>query len=417
MKAVLSFGVVLLAAVAVAAAPPVPTDSPEHRHAQELVVQLGNKKYREREKAAGELVRMGRQALNALREGMTNSDPEVYVRCDQLIPQAKSLDLLHRIDEFLKDEAGTKEHDLPMWKTYRKDVGKGPAERKVFAEMLKANGALLEAAEEQPGTVTEKITSRLNEMYQEIFGNPFNGRGGYRPTALNADDLTCIMFAATQPAYKPTQPDYMMANLYTQEPFMRRLKDEKLGAPYRTVFLNFFEARMDDNIVQQAAYLFPQYQIKQGADLMAKAVKNPRLQIWSKASAVGCLGAIGTKDHIAALAPLLKDDSTIQQAFAGGPAGEIKMKDITLAVTIHLSGKNPKDFGFTYWQVQPNQMIQYHQLGFATAEARAEAFKKWDEASKKKDAEPKKDPAPNKEAEPKKDPAPINLPVPTPPKP
>jgi hypothetical protein len=62
--------------------------------------------------------------------------------------------------------------------------------------------------------------------------------------------------------------------------------------------------------------------------------------------------------------------------------------DITLAVTIHLHGKNPKDFGFTQWRMYPQQMIPYHQLGFISEEARKEAFKKWADDPK---TPPKKD--------------------------
>ena len=57
-------------------------------------------------------------------------------------------------------------------------------------------------------------------------------------------------------------------------------------------------------------------------------------------------------------------------------------------MTVHLSGKNPKDYGFaTCGRCTRDQLIQYHQLGFATDEDRAAAFKKWDEDAKKADLE------------------------------
>ena len=96
---------------------------------------------------------------------------------------------------------------------------------------------------------------------------------------------------------------------------------------------------------------------------------------------------MGNKDHLSALEPLFKDDATVQQFFVGGRTnqGVIKVKDIALAMTIHINGKNPKDYGFGMWQVHPNQMLQYHTLGFATEDERTKAFKKWaDENTTKK---------------------------------
>jgi len=88
---------------AVGAAPPAPLDPAEHQRAQELVRQLASPRYREREQAALELVKMGRTARLALQEGKKAADPEVHSRCEQLLPQALALDLAFRLDRFLND--------------------------------------------------------------------------------------------------------------------------------------------------------------------------------------------------------------------------------------------------------------------------------------------------------------------------
>jgi hypothetical protein len=395
-----------LFATTLAASPVVTADSPENAKARELVVQLGSKKYRDREKAAAELIRMGRSAKLALVEGKTNADPEVNSRCEQLLPQALALDLMFRIDRFLKDTDGKLEHDLPLWKTYREKVGSDENARKLFAEMLKANGALLEAVEEEPTKITEMIQRRYMEMYQEMFGNPFGGgfRRGYQPGVLNANELCCILFASSMPAYKPNQPDWMLSNLFTQPNFTGKLKEETEGTAYRKVFFHYLDTRMDDNILQQCVWMFCQNKIKEGADIIAKGLKDGKAtQPWSKANAICGVGTLGTKDHIKILEPYIKDDSQVQQVFLGaGQQGSVKMRDVALAITIHLNGKNPKDYGFTMWATYPGQPIQYHQLGFRSDDERAAAFKKWEEDAKK--------PAESKKAETPTDPKKIDLP-------
>jgi hypothetical protein len=391
MKTFLSL-VGAIAASLCSAAPPVAVDSPENRRAQELVLKLGNVKYRDREKAAAELVKMGRAAKLALMEGKNNADPEVQTRCQQLLPQALALDLAFRLERFLKDTDGKLEHDLPLLKPFREKVGADENSRKLFAEMLKIDGALLEMVEDEPSRITQEVQQHYQDMYYQMFGNPFGGgiRGGYQPGLLNAHELCCVLFAASTPAYKPTQPDWMLSNLYTQPNFTNQLKDEKAGSAYRKVFFTYLDARMDDNTINQCVWMLSQHKIKEGADIIAKALKDGKAQqVYTKANALCCVGTLGNKDHLKVFTDLLKDDTQVQPFFVrGGQRGSVKVRDVALAMTIHLSGKNPKDYGFEMWNVYPNQLIQYHQLGFAADEDRANAFKKWEDETKKSEPKP-----------------------------
>jgi hypothetical protein len=389
--ALVAFGGTLFAA---APAPVTPSDP---KLAFELVRQLGSPKYREREKAATELVRMGRAAKPALQDGKKNPDPEVQTRCEQLLPQALALDLAFRIDRFLTDTDGKLDHDLPLLKAYRDKVGTDENARKLYTEMLKASGTLLELAEEEPAKLTDRVQQRYMEMYTEMFGNPFGGgfRGGYRPGSLNSAELCCVLFVSSLPAYKPVQPDWMLSNLYTQQAFTNTLKDEKGGTAHRKLFFHYVEARADENLVNQCAWMFTQHKIKEGADVIARVLAGGKsFQVYTKAQALCCVGTLGTKDHLKVLEPFLADSTQVQPFFVGrGQRGEVKVKDVALAMTIHLSGKNPKDFGFVMWNVYPNQLIQYHQLGFGSDDERATAFKKWAEESK---AAPAKKDSPKK---------------------
>jgi len=381
MKYAIALAGGLLAGAGWAETPPAPKSDPARL--PQLIEQLGSPRYKEREKAAGEIVRMGRGAKLALQEGAKSPDPEVSSRCAQLLPQALTLDLLHRIDLFLKDTDGKQTHDLPLWKTFQEKVGGDADARKLFAEILKSNAALLEVVEEQPDKATARIQHRFNEMYQEMFGNQFGGRGGYRPNALNPAELAGVLFACSTPAYKPTQPDWMLSNLYNQPQFTNLLKSDKDGPAYRKVFFNYLDGRMDDNTINQCVWMLAQHGIKPAADVIAKALTAGKAtQVYTKASAICCVGTLGTKANVPALEPFLKEAAQLQAL--GGNRGEVRIQDVALANVIHLSGKNPKDYGFKMWNVQPNQLIQYPQLGFATDDERKAAFKKWDEEKAKK---------------------------------
>jgi hypothetical protein len=371
----------LLSSVAAGVALAAPVDP-----AAEYVRQLASPKYQEREKAAAELLRLGRAAKPALVAGTSHSDPEVRNRCQQLLPRAMALDLQHRVDRFLADTSGQLSHDLPMLKRFREQVGSDEPARQLYTDMLKANAGLLEAVEQEPARVTERVQRWYVELYHQMFGGTHGGFGSYRPGAVSAADLCCVLLVAATPAYKPTEPDWMLSELYAQAAFTTALKDTKKGVAHRRLFLHYLDARMDDNTVHQCVWMLTQHRIRDGADVLAKALRDGKAkQIYTKATALCCIGTLGSREHLTAIEPFLKDDTQVQPFFVGrGQRGAVQLRDVALAMTLHLAGRNPKDFGFVQWNVYPNQIIQYHQLGFGSDEERTKAFAKWADESRRK---------------------------------
>lgn len=366
------------------AAPPV-VDPADAQKAKALVEKLASPKYREREAAATELLKLGRAATSALTEGRKHPDPEVGSRCEQLLPRARALDLEFRLDRFLKDTAGTQKHELPLLAAYRTTIGDDPAARALFADMLRISGPLVESAEEEPGQLTDRITRRSTDLYMEIFGNGFGGfRGDVVTAKYNPAEVAAIMFLMSRPEYTPPQFDDQFATVYSFEgPFLSKLKDEKAGPAYRKLFFHFILAKLDENVINQTVYMLSNLKIPGSVEVFVKALESNKVtQVYTKAQVIAGIGSVGTKEHKKHIEALLKDEAQVQPFFVGrgGQQGQVKVRDVALAVTIHLSGRSPKDFGFTQWRTYGNGVIPYHQLGFTTDEARAEAFKKWDAA-------------------------------------
>ncbi|HVK09612.1 MAG TPA: hypothetical protein VM597_12620 [Gemmataceae bacterium] len=388
--------VLLASGYAVAA----PFDQATTDKARTLVAQLASPQYRVRERAATELLRLGRGAVVALTEGKKHPDPEVWMRCEQLLPQARALDLEHRIDVFLKDADLKGTHDLPLWNVYAKAIGTTPADRALYVEMLRVSGHLLEAIDDEPDRVTERIRLRIQELYMDVFGNPNMAWRGEMPAAkYQPAEIAALMFAMTRPAFKPTQPDWYLSSVYANGgPFVEKLKNEKEGAAYRKVFFHHVGERPDENTVNQVVWMLSQHRIPGSAELFVKVLEGKStMQVYTKAQVIAGLGTVGTRDHCKVIEPFLKDTTQVQPFFAGrgGQQGEVRLGDIALAVTIHLHGKNPKDFGFIQWRTYPGQMIPYHMLGFTDEEARKASFKKWADDPKTPDAKkdgPKSEP-------------------------
>lgn len=383
---------IILAAWAVSGLLPSAPETSPASSARSLVQQLGSAKYREREAAAARLLKMGRAAVEALSAGRSSSDPEVSNRCQQLLPQAKAFDLAQRLDHFVADKEGLLSHDLPWWKELRVVIGDDPKARGFYATMVRSCGTMLESTLEDPSQMTERLTMRAQEMYFDIYGNPFAGfRGEVPPGRYDPSEVAAMMLMMTSAHYKPTQPDWLFSSVYgSPGPFLDRLKkDDSEGTLYRKVFFHHVTARMDDNTLNQVVYLLAQYRIPGSAEVFVKALADKKAtQMYTKAQVIAGLATIGTKEHAKSLEPFLKDTTSVQPFFVGrgGQQGTVRMQDIALASIIHLHGKDPKAFGFAQWRLYPGQMIPYHQLGFSTDEERKVAFEKWGAETKSKPA-------------------------------
>src|SRR6202022_324088 len=95
LKFSLSLGALLLVDCLITAQGPPRTalSDAESQKAAQYVKDLGDAHFRVRDTAARELKRLGRLAKPALIDGMKNTDPEIWNRCAQLLPEVMALDL------------------------------------------------------------------------------------------------------------------------------------------------------------------------------------------------------------------------------------------------------------------------------------------------------------------------------------
>src|SRR5262249_40685360 len=128
----------------------MPSPSAEQIKAENLVRALGDHSYKVREQAGIDLLQLGRSAFAALQQGMQDENPEIRARCRRLWPRIFDLDLQARLDAFTADTDGKQVHDLPGWERFRKMAGDDRPARELFALMVRADGALMDQAENRP---------------------------------------------------------------------------------------------------------------------------------------------------------------------------------------------------------------------------------------------------------------------------
>lgn len=137
-------------------------------HAENLILQLGASTFAEREKAGGEILRIGMPMVPFLREAVkTQGDRETVLRARSALSQLTSGNFEARVAEFLTGRDVGASFD--GWQTIEATLGDTPAIREIFIEILRVHPNLIASLD---GTTRER-TVAIDQTAQLIQVNMF----------------------------------------------------------------------------------------------------------------------------------------------------------------------------------------------------------------------------------------------------
>jgi HEAT repeat protein len=368
--------------------------APEQKQAAELVKQLGHPKYTVREAAAKRLLDLGPSAVAAIAEGTKATDEEVRNRCIALLPQAKAVEWKRRSAAFLADAEGKQKHDLPLLADWEKLVGKlDTGSRKIFADMIRVDGELLEAVAADKKTASKLCTDRCKIVLAEV-------RTGKGQIKADRGDIAAVLFVDT---LSPMQYDWSSqafpCNLLGNPTLIESLGDTEVGPVFRRLLMKWAETRPshDSFAFQRFASLVQKKPFPEAGAYLAKLAKDKKADVLSvRLLAVQALGKVGGREAAEALAELVSETTPL---FNGGGFGneEYRLGDSAFAALLTMNGKKLADYGLRhqggigFGTGDGDEIISLELHSFGNADERAKAIKKWkDEIAQKKEAKDKK---------------------------
>lgn len=348
-----------------------PQASAEHEKAVALVQQLGDRSFQAREDASKQLMQIGRPAKQALLDGSKSLDLEIRSRCEHLLVAVLEADLKARVEAFIADKEGKLEHDLPGWKRYRQLVGTDAGSRELFADMSRAHPRLLDEAESEPKAMGEKYLSEAQAMYQRIY-SPVVGQR----RQLTLADVSVMLFIATDPEVPvPDQARAFTVNLLYQPAFNNAVRTGARTEQTRKL-LGAWIAQASGQSAVQTLNLAIQFKLKEGLVLALKLIEN---KDFANGMAITALGKLGDKEHVPVLEKLLDNKTVVMNVNLNNKQGTTEVRDVALAVLIHLTGQQIKDYGFEFYRFPNNDQI-FHAtayLAFAEQPKREAALQKY----------------------------------------
>ncbi|HZZ72501.1 MAG TPA: hypothetical protein VFE24_09620 [Pirellulales bacterium] len=380
--------------------------TPEHIAA--LVKELGSDQCRAREAATTQLMEIGIATRGPLLAALDHPDLEVRIRARRVLATVTAEDLQRRLKAFADDESDNKGLSLPGWAAYKKEFGGTGQARKLFVEMEQAEPSLLAVSELGPRQTAEALNERFNAIQSELMGQQF--RTVRQQTSLGS--TLALFYLSSNPDVKVSE---QTATGICRLPYQSALHQVLLadpgdGIPKKILGKWILQPTTGkiDAVVQQNLSLAIQFKMPEGIHPALKVLQSTTLPPYLKQQALLVVGKYGNKEHLPIVAPLLEDKAQCGNLFWNqrmpvrfrwpemtyvvapfliqsrafdisylAPPPVIQLRDIALAVAIHLHGQEPKDFGYEH--IQPNDQLLYQlqTVGFEDEGRRDAAFQKW----------------------------------------
>ncbi len=316
---------------------------PANAQAVELVGQLGASSFDQRQAAESELLALGQASKAALLGGLESPDLHVRRTCRRLLDRVLEADLRRRLDALLADRDGTGQHDLPGWKRFQETIGNDPEARKLFADMLKTEGGLLESFAAGREAASAALQLRVRQVQSQI-----NVRNVQQRRLPDIGTLAAITFVASDPATRgPTSAQLgTIIGLYQRKEFADEVKQSKPDDAVRRVLGQFIISASDTHLARQTLQLAITLQIKEpGLRLALRLLEDaPQQQQQSVAGAIGVVGLLGGKDFAGAMVPLLEDERECGVCIRNGKRQANHVRDVAAAWLVKLTDQSLNDY-------------------------------------------------------------------------
>ena len=331
---------------------------------ESLAKQLSDDAYEVRREAYEKLKSLGGPALPALRQAARSNDVELRRQAERLIVVIEQSSYERRLAAFLEHREDV---DLPGWKAFRCACQADDESRAMFVALLRAEPELWRLA---GGGDRPRLDREFEQRCRAIEATNDYRR---RRTAPWPTVCTLLLLAADEQARLQYQSSFTLYNLASHSAL-----DEPLSIEVRAGKVKLLMAAWIERGDKSAAIL--RFQLAYRHQLpacLAPALEllqdNRESYVHHKAMLI--VAAHGKREHLDVVSRYL-DDKTI--LYKRGDTGyTCQSRDAALSAILHLSGRDPADFGFEQLKPDPFHLHQYNSIGFGSDEQRTAAFAKW----------------------------------------
>lgn len=376
----------LLPAIASAAKQPPSDSSPptesspavERVQIERLIEQLGSDTFQQREAATRQLRRLGSDAIEQLESGLRHPDPEIQARCTLLLDQLYRLQHRQLLEAFRKDPTAAPGNQLPGWKAMQSLCGDTEESRGLLIAMHETEPLLFTTwASGNESKLATLILRRCVEVQEKY-------RGSGRREA-NLHSVTALLFLASvrqssedpRPLALPDTTVNLLNSLLYYNNIRTELADGKLKVQLRKLLSVWVGHAHSATNSYTKLLIAMRYNLPEGvkpAEAMIKA-KVSGLQLQYALLAIGKLGSTAQLDLVTRS---FLDRTVLSQSVGKGKVQyRCEVRDVALAVAVHLTGQSVENYGFKRLRKNSVYLYSPNSAGFESEETRNTAFGQW----------------------------------------
>ena len=345
----------------------------EDDRTKDLVAQLGDASFIQREAATFELAELGLRAKRALLSGVQGGDPEIRWRSARLWKAVSDIDFQVRAEAFLSDPDSDDNHEFPGWQRCRNVFGATTDVRELFIEMQKAEPVLWARLEVETALTETLFLSCAGRLGVRL-------REKKNASRIRMGSAATLLFLAFENRFRGNRQAAVTINRLVDLPVVQDAL--KTNALLRKMWLNWRERGTPPPPTTEGLMKALRIGLADEAEGIARELlREDKIPNARKPYALLALSRSDTPENKQLLRTALKDGTEIDTYFSGGVVSTARISDVALAALIRGSGQDPKDFGFNFRKTDETTIYYPSTLGFRNDIDRNAALEKWEAAA------------------------------------
>jgi hypothetical protein len=365
-----------------AVAPPIKEHQDEV--VQELVADLGAKEYSKREAASEELIRRGSAIAPYVRRAAESPNLEVNTRAQRILAIISRQTFEEAIEAFLADEGGQRGATLPGWERARPRLDGAPDPRRLFADMYRAEPALMAAYGENEAAAESSLSLRVDELYDQ---NTQRNQGNYNfrnqlQNAISVNVMAILFVGADRRLDVATMSATKFKMLFMQSWPAQRIAFATERDQLRDWLGEWIVRRFDQpQREHEGITLGMTYDVPRTVELAKRVLERGESESYVHMYAALCIGKYGQDWHLPLVERLLENETVVQtrqkRVENQMVQFQTQLRDVALLVLVHRTGQSPHDYGFEEIDRHADYLFLPHSVAFERTQFRDAALAKW----------------------------------------
>jgi hypothetical protein len=241
--------------------------------------------------------------------------------------------------------------------------------------MQKCEPNLLSLLAESPSKSYDALASRVQTIQMGI-------RYEDQRDSIEMGSVAALLFVANnQQRSYPMQTAQYISSCFHFPNFRSALENGEESDLLRRMLGTWIQ-HSEGWTAYQGIMLAMQYDIPEGlvaAKRLLKDAPNQPNQPYFRFYALSAIGRFGSEADIPQLEPFLEDKTLYATAVAANRERKqrTQIRDVALAVLLHLTKQDPREFGFDHIRKNSTFLFDPNSLAFSSDEQREQAIEKW----------------------------------------